>query len=91
MFRERPWKPKILNCLVPAVKHGGRSVIIWAPSSWYSAGHTIILNGRITASDYVESLGNHPMVQMMFPKNDAVFQYDNLPTHTHSQKCSVLV
>ena len=82
MFGERPRKPKILNCLVPTMKHGGISVIIWAASSWYSAGHTITLNGRITASDYVDSLRYHPMVQMLFPNYDAIFQNDNLPIHT---------
>ena len=25
--------------------------------------------------------GNHPTVQMLFPNNDTIFQYDNLPTH----------
>ena len=57
-------------------------MIIWASSSWYSAGHTITMNGRITASDYVDILGNHPMVQTLFPNNEAIFQYDNLPIHT---------
>ena len=35
-------------------------MIIWAAISWYSAGLT--LSGRITASDYVDILGNqlHP-------------------------------
>jgi len=40
------------------VKHGGGSVIIWAAISWYSAGPVITPNCRITASDYVDMLGN---------------------------------
>ena len=34
----------------------------------------------------------HPVVQVLFPDSDAIFQEDNSPTHTHthSQKCSVL-
>ena len=84
MFGERPRKPKILNCLVPTTKHGGRSVIIWAASSWYSTGHTINLNGRILVNDHVDILGNqvHSVVQMLFPNNDAVSHYDNSPIHT---------
>jgi hypothetical protein len=68
------------------VKHGGRSVIIWAAISWYSAGPVITLHGRITANDYVDILGNqvNRMVQTLFPNNDAIFQGDNLPIHTRS-------
>jgi hypothetical protein len=41
------------------------------------------LNGEITASDYVDILGNqvYQMVQMS-PNIDAVFQDDSLPMHT---------
>ena len=33
------------DCLVLTVKHGSRSVKIWAAMSWYSAGPIITLNG----------------------------------------------
>ena len=61
--------------LVPTVKHEDESVAIRAPISQYSTGPIIILNGRITASDYVDISGNqvHPLVQM-FPNNEAIFQ-----------------
>jgi len=50
----------------------------------YSAGPIITLNGHITASEYVDILGTqvHPMVLMLFPINDAIFQDDILPIHT---------
>jgi hypothetical protein len=72
------------KCLVPTVKHGGGSGMIWAVTSRYSAGHTITLNGRNTVSDYVDILGNqvHPVVQVFFPDNDAIFQEDDSPKHT---------
>jgi len=49
-------------------------------SIWYSAGAVLNLNGQITASDYVDILGSqvHPVVQVLFPNIDAVFQ-DNSP------------
>ena len=74
------------ECLIPAVEHEGRSVMIWAAISWNSAGPIITLNGRITASDYVNMIVNrvHPTVQV-FPKNDATFQDDGSPI-THGQK-----
>ena len=58
--------------------------MIWVAIPWYSAGPVITMIGRITASDYVDILGNqvHPMVWMFFPKNDAVFHNDNWPTDT---------
>jgi hypothetical protein len=38
-------------------------------------GRVITMNGQITAGDYVDILGNqvHPMVQVLFPNNDAIF------------------
>jgi len=66
------------------VKHVGRSVIIWGAISWYSAGPIITLNVQITASDYIDILGNwvHHMVKMSFPNNDAIFQDYNWLMHT---------
>jgi hypothetical protein len=38
--------------LVPAVKHGGGSVMVLAAVLWYSVGSIIMLHGRITAREY---------------------------------------
>ena len=58
--------------------------MIWAAISRYSAGHTITLDGRITANDYVDILGNqvHTTYQMLLHTNHAIFQDDNSPIHT---------
>jgi hypothetical protein len=71
------------ECLIPTMKHGGRSVMIWAAIPGYSAGPIIILNCRITASDYVDNSGNgvHPIVHMLLLNNDAIFKM-TLPIHT---------
>jgi hypothetical protein len=71
------------KCLVPTVKHGGGSVMVWAAISLYSVGPIITLHGKITAREYVDRLGNQlqPMIQT-FPNNDAVFQIDNTPIRT---------
>jgi hypothetical protein len=41
------------------------------------------LNGQITASDYLDLLRNQaqPIVQILLPNNDAVFQDNNSPIH----------
>jgi hypothetical protein len=53
---------------------------------WYSVGPMITLDGQITAMEYVDRLGNqvHPIIQSLFPNNDAVFQDDRQFFHSHS-------
>lgn len=72
------------DCLLPRVKHGGGSVMVWAAISWFSVGPMITLQGHITAKDYVNILADHvhPMVQTLFPNGDGVFQDDKAPVHT---------
>jgi hypothetical protein len=52
----------------------------------YFVGPIITLHDCITAMDYldVDKLGNqvYPMIQTLFPNNDAVFQDDNAQIHT---------
>jgi len=73
--------------LVPTVKYEHGFMMIWAATSWYSAGPIITLNGRIITSDYVDILGNpaNTIVQTLLCNNDVIFQEDNLLTHTHTQ------
>jgi hypothetical protein len=72
------------ECLFPRVKYGVGSVMVWATILWYSVRLIITPYGRITAREYVERLGNqvHPMIQTLFPNNDAVFQDDSAPINT---------
>ena len=70
--------------MVPNVKYGGGSATVWVTIFWCTAGSIITTNGPITASAYVDILGNlgYPMVHMLFPNNDAIFQDDNWIIHT---------
>jgi hypothetical protein len=72
-----------LECLVPTVKHGGGSVMVWVATSWYSVGPIIALHGQFAARVYISRLGNqvHPMIQTLFQSNDAIFQDDNAIIH----------
>ena len=79
MFGRHPRKPVILNAwfqlwnMEPDLCWFGEQYLVFCWSS--------TLNGRITASDYVDILGSqvHQMVQVLFPNNDAVFQDDDSP------------
>jgi hypothetical protein len=60
--------------------HGlGSSIVVQ-----YSVGPIIAPHGRINAREYVDRLGNevHPMIQKLFPNNDAVFHDGNASIHT---------
>jgi hypothetical protein len=69
--------------LVPTVKHGGDSVMVWvAILVRYFVGPIITLYGQITGREYVDRPGNHvhlTILQMLFPNNNAVFQDGNAP------------
>jgi hypothetical protein len=81
----------IRGSVVPTVKRGRGSVIICAAVSWYIFLLVPLLPfmGRITAREYVDRLDNqvHPMMQTLFPTNDAVSQDDS----GHIWNCSVMV
>jgi hypothetical protein len=74
------------------MKHGGGSVTVWEAISWYSVDPIIILHGRITVREHMNRLGSHvhPIIQTLFPSNDAVFQDDNAPIHTPGTDQSLL-
>jgi hypothetical protein len=61
-------------------------VTVWTAILWVPVGPIITFNGRITAWEYVDSFGSqvHPMIQMLFLNNNAVFQDGNAPFHTAS-------
>ena len=63
----------------------------WAAICWHSAGPIITPNGRITAGDYVDILGNqvHPVVQGLFLNNVAIFLDGSSPIHTQPEVFSL--
>jgi hypothetical protein len=56
----------------------------------YSVGPIITRHHRITAREYVNSLGSkvHAVIQMLFSNNDTVFQVDSGPIHIAGTVCS---
>jgi hypothetical protein len=71
----RPKEAYNTEGMVPTVKNGGGSMMIWAEIYCYSDGPVTTLKGRITASDYVDYLRNQ-MHSMLYPNNGAILQDD---------------
>ncbi|GFX91262.1 transposable element Tcb1 transposase [Trichonephila clavipes] len=73
-----------VDCLVPTVKHGEESVMVWAAISFRGLGPLVVLRGMITGDPYQSILEDHlhPMLQTLFPGERPVFQDDNAPVHT---------
>jgi hypothetical protein len=74
------------ECLAPGVKYGGGEVLYGLDSNimvQYPAGPIITLHGRVSTREYVDRLANtvQPMIQTLFPNDDAVSQGDNAPIH----------
>jgi hypothetical protein len=46
-----PMEAYNLECMLPTVKHGGGSAMVWAGILWYSVGPIITLHGQITAKE----------------------------------------
>ena len=71
--------------------------MIWGAISWKSRGPIISLQGKINSRHYLQILSDqvHPMVQVLFPNGNAIFQDDNAPIHTarivkewHEEHCN---
>ncbi|GFW86287.1 transposable element Tcb1 transposase [Trichonephila clavipes] len=73
-----------VDCLVPTVKHGGGSMMVWAAISSRGLRSLIVLRGMITGDHYRSILADHlhPMLQTLFPGERPVFQDHNAPVHT---------
>ena len=77
--RRRPNERFKEECLVPTVKHGGGSIMIWGCFSLSGVGHICRVEGSINSSRYQNILKTY-----MLPSctKDVIFQQDNAPLHT---------
>lgn len=70
--------------LVPTVKHGGGSVMIWGCMAASGAGKLVFIDGRMDQFVYRNILEQNLMesARQLNIESDFVFQHDNDPKHT---------
>jgi len=70
--------------LIPTVKHGGGSVLVWGCMSATGVGKLYIINGIMDHKMYIEILKEnlHVSTQKLEISDNYIFQHDNDPKHT---------
>ncbi len=71
------------KCVLPTVKHGGGSVMVWGCMSAAGTGELQFIEGTMNANMYCDILK-----QSMIRR--AVFQHDNNPKHTSKTTTALL-
>lgn len=77
------YKPE---CVIPTVKHGGGSIMVWGCMSAHGVGEIVMCEGRMDSKRYIQVLETalEPSFNKMFGDTnmDSVrFQQDNAPCH----------
>lgn len=82
VFR-RPEEKMILDCVVPTVKHGGRSIMVWGCIGRNSVGDLIKIEGILKKEHYLSILRDHviPSGRRLIGQN-FIFMHNNDPKHT---------
>ena len=73
-----------VECLIPTVKTGDKSVMVWGCFTRFGVGPLVRLEGQLAAKDYIQVLEKHliPFLESLDDKETFTFQEDNAPIHT---------
>ncbi len=70
------------KCVLPTVKHGGGSVMVWGCMSAAGTGELQFIEGTMNANMYCDILKQSMIPSLRRLGRRAVFQHDNDPKHT---------
>ncbi len=70
------------KCMVPAVKHGGGSVLMWGCMSAAGVGELHFIDGIMNSQMYCSILKEKMLPSLRALGHRALFQHDNDPKHT---------
>ncbi len=78
------------RCVLPTVKHGGGSVMVWGCMSAASTGELQFIEGTMNANMYCDILKQSMIPSLQRLGRRAVFQHDNDPKHTSKTTTTLL-
>ncbi len=70
------------KCMVPTVKHGGGSVLMWGCMSAAGVGELHFIDGIMNSQIYCSILKEKMLPSLRALGRRALFQHDNDPKHT---------
>ncbi len=78
------------KCVLPTVKHGGGSVMVWGCMSAAGTGELQFIEGTMNANMYCDILKQSMIPSLRRLGRRAVFQHDNDPKHTSKMTTPLL-
>ena len=78
------------KCVLPIVKHGGESVMVWGCVSSAGTGELQFIEGTMNADIYCDILKESMISSLQKLGHRAVFQHDNDPKHTAKTTSALL-
>ncbi len=70
------------NCVLPTVKHGGGSIMVWGCMTTAGTGELRFIEGNMDSNMYCDILKKKIMPSHQKLGQTAVFQHNNYPKHT---------
>ncbi len=78
------------KCVLPTVKHGGGSVVVWGCMSAAGTGELQFIEGTMNVNMYCDILKQSMIPSLQRLGRRAVFQHDNDPKHTSNTTTALL-